>query len=260
MRQVHLQIGGKTFTLGGTGVSRDASLDSLVLGGKSTAPQVAKPFEEGKRLFGERRYDTALAYFAQELKANPKNAWACYYVGRTYAALHVDEHAEAMFGKAVALRPAFATQDYDDVVAQLAKNDYTKALWAIERASEVARYVQKTPRKEILEAANKVGVAFKEGKGAARDYSAAKRAFSAALAVDQNYIPAHYHLGTIAYAEKRYDAALDSINETLKRDPKHKWAYFVLYQICAALEDPVAQHHLRRAAQLGHPEAIKLVK
>lgn len=260
MRQIHLQIGGKTFALGGDGVSRDASLDGILLSGKSAASHVAKPFEEGKRSFGERRYDTALAYFAQELKANPKNAWACYYVGRTYAALGVDEHAGAMFSNAVALRPAFATQDYEETLTHIAKNDYTKALWAIERACEVARYVSKTPQKEILESANKVGVAFKEGKIAPKDYNAAKRAFSSALAVDPNYIPAHYHLGTIAYAEKNYDAALDSINETLKRDPKHKWASFVLYQICAALEDPVAQSHLRRAAELGHPEAVKLIK
>lgn len=260
MRRIHLQIGGKTFTLGGDGVSRDASLDGIVLGGNSTAPHVAKPFEEGKKAFGERKYDTALAYFAQELKANPKNAWACYYVGRTYAVLGVDEHAEAMFGRAVELRPAFATQDYEETLTHITKNDYTKALWAIERASDVARYVPKTPRKEILETANKVGVVFKEGKIAPKDYNAAKRAFSSALAVDPNYVSAHYHLGTIAYAEKNYTTAREKLENVVTLDPKHKWAHFVLYQTNTALGNPTAQHHLEQAARLGHPEAAKLIK
>ncbi len=261
MKRGHIQIGGLTLHLDGQeGISRNASLDSIVLGGRSTAPKVANPFEEGKKAFGEKRYDTALEYFARELTTNQKNAWACYYVGRTYAALHIDEHAEAMFGKAVELRPAFATQDYEDALAQIVKNDYTKALWAIERASEVAQYVQKTPRKEILETANKIGVAFKDGSAGRKDYAAAKRAFTAALAVDPKYVPAYYHLGTIAYTEKNYTLAREKLEEVVALDPKHKWAHFVLYQTQTALRNPAAQYHLRQAAQLGHPEAAKLVK
>ncbi len=261
MRRGHIQIGELTFHLDGKeGISRDASLDGIVLGGKSSAPKVANPFEEGKTAFGEKRYDTALAYFAQELKTNPKNAWTCYYVGRTYAALGVDERAEAMFGKAVALRPAFATQDYEDALAQIAKNDYTKALWAIERASQVAQYVQKTPRKEILETANNIGIGFKDGKVAPKDYTAAQRAFTSALAIDPKYVPAHYHLGTIAFSQKNYVAAREKLEKVVALDPKHKWAHFVLYQTYTALRNPAAQYHLQQAAQLGHPEAAKLIK
>ncbi len=261
MRRGHIQIGGLTLCLDGKeGISRNASLDGIVLGGKRNLPKVANPFEEGKKAFGERRYSDALEYFSRDLAQNPKNALACYYVGRTYAVLGVDERAEAMFGKAVTLRPAFATQDYDEALKHIVSNDYTKALWAVERACEVARYAPKTPRKEILETANKVGVAFKEGTAGKKDYAAAKRAFSAALAVDAKYVPAHYHLGTIAYAEKNYDAARQKLREVVALDPKHKWAQFVLYQTLTALGNPAAQYHLRQAAQLGHPEAAKLVK
>ena len=83
MRRGHIQIGGLTLCLDGKeGISRNASLDGIVLGGKTTLPKVTNPFEAGKKAFGERKYSLALEYFAQDLSKNPKNAWACYYVGR----------------------------------------------------------------------------------------------------------------------------------------------------------------------------------
>lgn len=213
-------------------------------------------FTLGKTAFAAQKYTDAVAALSNAARSDPKNGWIQYYLGMTYHAINRSSDARQAASSAVKLRPAFATKDLEEAVAFIVKKDYTRALWAVERASLFGKYSDKVQQKKIADSSNQVGVAFKDGTAGKKDYTAAKRAFSCALAVDTAYIPAHYHLGSIAFMEKDYATAERELTSVLRSDVNHKWAH---YQLGRVYEQTNRKHSARKeyeaAVRLGLSEA-----
>ncbi len=218
-------------------------------------------FAEGKSAFTTGDLETAVKCFSLETIVKPKNSWAWYYLGMTEHKKKKWDLAQAAYVQAIHINPPFATKDFNEATTFFTKKEYTKALWAIERAGEVAHYSDKAPRQKIADIANKIGALFKDGKDVAKDYTAATRAFTAALAADANNADAHYHIGTIAMMQKKYDVAQQAFSCALASKPKHAWAFYQLGRTYDALKRTSdAQTAYASAAGLGHVEAKKLLK
>ncbi len=218
-------------------------------------------FAEGKSAFATGDLETAVNCFRLETTVKPKNSWAWYYLGMTQHKKKKRDLAQAAYVQAIHINPTFATKDFNEATTFFTKKDYTKALWAIERAGEIAHYSDKAPRQKIADTANKIGAVFKDGKDVAKDYTAATRAFTAALAADAHNADAHYHIGTIAFMQKKYDVAQQAFSRALASKPKHAWAFYQLGRTYDALKKTSdAQAAYASAAGLGHAEAKKLIK
>ncbi len=230
---------------------------------RPTAREPARPtaapqdyFATGKTAFAAQKYTDAASALTTAARNYPKNGWIQYYLGMTYHAMNRQTDARSAFTSAVKLRPAFATKDYEEALGFIAQKDYKRALWAVERASLSGKYCTEAPKKKILEAANNVGVAFKDGIAGKKDYVAAKRAFSAALSVDTAYVPAQYHLGTIAFMERDYLTAERAFTGVLRSDANHKWAHYQLGRVYEQTNRKLnARNHYESAVRLGLSEA-----
>ncbi len=225
---------------------------------RPTAPSATSQdyFTAGKTAFAAQKYTDAASALTTAARNDPKNGWIQYYLGMTYHAMNRQSDARSAFTSAVKLRPAFATKDLEEAVGFIARRDYTKALWAVERASLAGKYCPESPKKKILETANNVGVAFKDGIAGKKDYAAAKRAFTAALSIDPAYFPAQYHLGTIAFMEKDYLTAERAFTGVLRTDANHKWAHYQLGRVYEQTNRKVsARRSYESAVRLGLSEA-----
>ncbi len=231
---------------------------TVLLVGIDTAPKgklESHFYSAGQEQFGKQLYAAAKDSFEEVLIGNPKNSWAHYYLGRIHHIFADQESAKYHFTSALKLRPAFATKDADEARTFVAQKEYKKALWAVERAAIIAPYCSKIAVTGIAAIANKVGIAFKDGKEISKDYTAATRAFTAALAADTHNADAHYHIGTIAMMQKDYTKAEASLRGVVQRQPNHRWAQYQLGRVYELTGNTKARDHYQRAAALGLEQA-----
>lgn len=218
-------------------------------------------FAEGKTAFAAGNLEAAINCFVLETTANPKNAWAWYYLGRAHHALARTATAEDAFMRAVALKPAFATRDYQEALDYITAKDYRRAGWAIERAVEIASYCDTAPKEKILETLTTLGVLYKEGKEVAKDHATTRRLFTAALSLAPDYVHADYHLGTLAFMERDFLSAEQHFDRAIRHNPKHRWAQYQLGRVLEMTGNSnVARDHYQIAADLGLEQATAALK
>lgn len=212
-------------------------------------------FSEGKTAFNTGDLETAVRCFALETTVKPKNSWGWYYLGMSEHKRTKADFAQAAYTQAIQLNPTFATKDFNEATTLLAKKDYTRALWAIEHACEVAHYSNKAPQEKIAALANKIGAVFKDGKDVPKDYVAATRAFTAAIVIDDTNPDAYYHLGTIGLIQKNFPLAEQRLKHALALSPRHRWAHYQLARVYEANGNLQARIHYQKAADLGLEQA-----
>ncbi len=254
-------VGEEFFDDGSSGLRK--TLD-VILGRDRVVPlpapilDVDVLYTRGRNALLSGHFGDAVRALQEVVDRKPNHSWAHYLLGRAHHPLGNEIKAERHFRRAVALRPAFSLENITDAQRHLDEKDYTPALWAAERAAVVARYTNApdSTLRTIAEALNTVGVAFKEGKETQKNLAKAKQAFEAATHVDPEYVHPHYHLGTIARAEKNYLSAETHLQKVIERNPRHSWAYFQLGAVYEALgKDHDAKEVYQRAVTLGHKEA-----
>ncbi len=214
-------------------------------------------YTQGKALFAQKNYEGARACLEAVLLRNPKNSWAHYMLGMVYVASPILDPAaiEYHFRSALRIRPAFATKDTEEALTFIAQKDYTRALWAVERAAHITPYLPLQDRKKLAGTANKVGIAFKDGATGKKDYVAARRAFNAALSSDIHNTDARYHLGTIALMQKDYVLAEATLRDVIQREPTHRWAHYQIARVHEMTGNSEARNHYQTAADLGLEQA-----
>ncbi len=165
-------------------------------------------------LYGERRFDEAVAFYDKALALKPDFVEAWTNRGAALRALRRYEEALASYDRAIALRPGHvsALNNKGNVLKHLNRGE--EALIAYEAALAV--------KPDFVEAiANKGGVL-----GALGRFDEAMVAIDQALALNPNHAPSWERKGFICHDTARFDEALACYDRALAAAPHFADAYF----------------------------------
>lgn len=159
--------------------------------------------------FNSRRYEASLESLARIDDKHPRKAEADLYAGKALLNLNRFVEAETALRRVVTVRPGS-----DDAAYLLAT-----ALFRQGRAGDALRVFDhavalKAPGADDLKI---IGLCH----ALLRDFEAAARHLTRALALAPDNTEARYYLGRVRFEQNDFDAAVVAFDEVLQRDPRH---------------------------------------
>jgi len=193
-----------------------------------------------------KRYDEALADFAQAIQLNPTFSLAYYGRGTLYKNLHYFERALADFAQVIRLDPTFVPTYINRGVTYQNLEQHDEALVDFTQAIQLdsADSEAYTNRGNIL--------------GILRRYSEALADHNQAIYLNPIFAQAYVNRGVIYDKLQRYEEALTDYDRAVQLDPGLAEAYCNAGNIYAnrgALREALSNYE--RAAQLGLPEGVR---
>ncbi|MFN0152585.1 MAG: tetratricopeptide repeat protein [bacterium] len=158
-----------------------------------------------------RSFADALAGYGAAIEAAPWRADARLNLGAVYAEMESLDHAAAQFDTALQLAPGF-----DEALANLAMIESRRKDPAA-AAAILKRLAAKEPTPERFVS---LGIALTESQ----DYLGAQDIFRQALALDDAYLPALFHLGMNLAGFQRFEEAIAIWERILAKEPANEVA------------------------------------
>ncbi len=207
-------------------------------------------FHLGTIALGKQNWEDARDAFTSGLELSAKHSSSHYNLALVYSQLGNLAQARSHAAEAVLLRPSMKEQDLTAARAHRTAERITQALPCYERAI-LFNSNDPAALKAIADELNVLGVHYKTSNAAH-----AERAFRLSAYANPQLVHPHYHLGTLAFVQRKYDAAAQHFRTAVAMQPTHKDSQYQLGITYVALNDTArARERFEEAKRLGHSGA-----
>lgn len=164
------------------------------------------------------RIEEAIATYRCALAVNPQNPELLNNLGLALFDIGATDEALSLFLKALELRDNFPECHFNLGNAHKSRNEDDEAIAAYRRALEY--------RPAYVQALQNLGYAL-----SSRDLDGAASAYKSAIALQEDYAPAHNNLGNVYKVQKHLEQAMDCFKRAAELDPNYAEAHFNMAQI-----------------------------
>ncbi len=161
-------------------------------------------------------YRSALPYFEEAVKKNPRYAEAHFQIG--YCNVELGHHTEAIeaFKQIIRINPDYAMAHLGLGLAYYKLGRHTEAIESYKQAIRI--------KPDLAEAHYGLGMAY----GELGRYTEAIESYKQAIRIKPDLAEAHYGLGWAYYKLGRYTEAIESYKQALRIKPEYVEAYYNL--------------------------------